>query len=195
MLFAEVFMREAALLSWFLLLLSLTPASGAAAQTTSSSQTSIAEIEMLRSRLRALDEERAQLAQRLADLEKRASAASVTAPAAARTPASDVLISADEVRYLETVVVSGTRREAVLATVPAAVTVVGEESIQDKQRGINLEESLRRVPGALLRDQLGGSTRVTISIRGAGATTDNGRASGALTDKEFATAKARLLRG
>jgi outer membrane receptor protein involved in Fe transport len=30
------------------------------------------------------------------------------------------------------------------------------------------------VPGALLRDQLGGSTRVTISIRGAGATTDNG---------------------
>ena len=42
------------------------------------------------------------------------------------------------------------------------------------QRGSNLEESVRRVPGALLRDQLGGSSRVTISIRGAGATSSDG---------------------
>ena len=39
---------------------------------------------------------------------------------------------------------------------------------------VSLEESLRRVPGALLRDQLGGSPRVTISIRGAGATALDG---------------------
>ena len=70
----------------------------------------------------------------------------------------------------KTVVVTGARREAELGTVPAAVTVVPQEVIQNMQRGTNLEESLRRVPGALLRDQLGGSSRVTISVRGAGAT-------------------------
>ena len=69
---------------------------------------------------------------------------------------------------------SGTRREAELGNVPAAVTLVGQETIQLMQRGSNLEESLRRVPGALLRDQLGGSSRVTISIRGAGATAADG---------------------
>ncbi len=98
----------------------------------------------------------------------------VAVPSGVTAPASAAVSSADDLRYLETVVVSGTRREAELADVPAAVTLVGQEAIQHMQRGINLEESLRRVPGALLRDQLGGSSRVTISIRGAGATTADG---------------------
>jgi iron complex outermembrane recepter protein len=149
----------------------LLPAGVAANATLTStvSQASTAEIEALRARLRALDEERARIAQQLAELERRASA-----PAVATTSTGEVVSSGDDVRYLETVVVSGTRREAEIATVPAAVTLLGKEIIQDKQRGSNLEESLRRVPGALVRDQLGGSSRVTISIRGAGATSADG---------------------
>jgi iron complex outermembrane receptor protein len=132
-----------------------------------------AEVEAMRARLRALDEERARIAEQLADLERRASgAATPTAPDAAAS--GNPPPPADSVRYLETVVVSGTRREAALADVPAAVTVVGQETIQDKQRGTNLEEPLRRVPGVLVRDQLGGSSRITMSMRGAGATTTDG---------------------
>jgi iron complex outermembrane receptor protein len=166
-------MRWTGRLSW-LLLASLTGTPLAAAQTTSSSQASAAAIEALRSRLRALDHERAQIAQQLADLERRASTAAAAAPADATPPAPEVVSSAGAVRYLETVVVSGTRREAELAEVPAAVTLVGQETLQHMPRGSNLEESLRRVPGALVRDQLGGSSRVTISIRGAGATAADG---------------------
>ena len=166
-------MRRFAWLTW-LVLVSPIATSHAAAQITSASQAPTAEIEALRSRLRALDDERALVAEQLAEAERRAATAAQTSPTYAAMWTSTVVSSGDDVRYLETVVVSGTRREEAIATVPAAVTVVGVESIQDKQRGINLEESLRRVPGALLRDQLGGSTRVTISIRGAGATTADG---------------------
>jgi iron complex outermembrane receptor protein len=157
-----------------LVLVSAIATSHVAAQTPSSSQASTSEIEALRSRLRALDDERALVAAQLAEAERRSATPAKSAATYAAMRTSEVVPSGDDLRYLETVVVSGTRREEAIATVPAAVTVVGEEAIQDKQRGINLEESLRRVPGALLRDQLGGSTRVTISIRGAGATTDNG---------------------
>jgi iron complex outermembrane receptor protein len=157
-----------------LLFVWLTATSQAAAQTTSTSQASTAEIEAVRARLRALDDERARIAQQLAELERRASTATAAAAADVTTPTTDVQSSGDDIRYLETVVVSGTRREAALADVPAALTLVEQDVIQDKQRGTNLEESLRRVPGALLRDQLGGSSRVTISIRGAGATASDG---------------------
>ena len=186
-------MRRARRLSWFLLVL-LTFASQALGQTTQSSQAVSPDIDALRARLRALDDERTRIAQQLAELERRAATPSLAAPAsaapsalaapaaaapsvsapAAATQGTAVESSTDDVRYLETVVVSGTRREAELASVPAAVTVVGEQAIQHMQRGTNLEESLRRVPGALLRDQLGGSPRVTISIRGAGATALDG---------------------
>jgi iron complex outermembrane recepter protein len=166
-------MRRARRLGWFLFV-SLTFTSQAVAQTTPSSPAATADIEALRARLRALDDERARIAQQLAELERRASTAAVAPPAPAPTPSTAVKSSADDVRYLETVVVSGTRREAELGKVPAAVTLVGQETIQLMQRGTNLEESLRRVPGALLRDQLGGSSRVTISIRGAGATAADG---------------------
>jgi iron complex outermembrane receptor protein len=147
----------------------------ASAQATLSPQpATTAEIDALRTRLRALDDERARIAQQLAELERRASQGVIASPAVDTKSAADAPTSPDEIKYLETVVVTGTRRDAALADVPAAVTLVGQEAIQPMQRGINLEESLRRVPGALLRDQLGGSTRVTISIRGAGATAADG---------------------
>lgn len=146
------------------------------AQTTSqpTQVQSTSEIEVLRARLRVLDDERTQVLQRLADLERHASRPETEAPATAAGQSSKVVSAGEDVRYLETVVVTGTRREATLANVPAAVTLVRQETIQDKQRGSNLEESIRRVPGALVRDQLGGASRVTISIRGAGATIADG---------------------
>ena len=156
-----------------LLFVSLAHTSYLAAQTASSAGRN--EIAALRARLRALDDERARLAAQLAELERLASTATdVATPAAATTANGNEVSSGDDVRYLETVVVTGTRREATLANVPAAVTLVDQDTIQHMQRGSNLEESLRRVPGALLRDQLGGSSRVTISIRGAGATIADG---------------------
>jgi len=140
------------------------PAASSRVQTTS-------QIDALRARLRALDDERARIAQELAELERSASAPT---PPTESSSSPDTVPARTDGRYLETVVVSATRREAALASVPAAVTLVGREDIQDKQRGSNLEESLRRVPGTLVRDQLGGASRVTISIRGAGATISDG---------------------
>ncbi len=163
-------MRSTARLSCLLSML-LTATPFAAAQIAPPTEVSTADIEALRARLRALDDERARLAQQLAELELRASALAAAESAA---PTTQGLPSAEDLHYLETVVVSGTRREAELAEVPAAVTLVEEDVIRHMQRGSNLEESLRRVPGALLRDQLGGSSRVTVSIRGAGATAADG---------------------
>ena len=134
---------------------------------------STADIAAMRTLLRQLDDERDRIARHLAELEHLASTAAVAAPAV-DAPASHGDPDGVDLQYLETVVVTATRRDAELATVPAAVTVVGQDTIQPMQRGTNLEEALRRVPGALLRDQLGGASRVTISIRGAGATIDNG---------------------
>ena len=64
-------MRRFAWLTW-LVLVSPIATSHAAAQITSSSQVSTAEIEALRSRLRALDDERALVAEQLAEAERRA---------------------------------------------------------------------------------------------------------------------------
>ena len=163
-------MRWTVSLGW-LLVVSLAATAPAAAQTTPSST---AQIEQLRARLRALDDERAELARQLAELEQLAPRSPSAAPAPAAEQNGQSSSPTDAFKYLETVVVSGTRREAVLADVPAALTLVGKDTIQLMQRGSNLEESLRRVPGALLRDQLGGSSRITISIRGAGATATDG---------------------
>ena len=71
---------------------------------------------------------------------------------------------------LSQVVVSATRSGQQLANVPAAVSVVSQETIQGPgRRNTNLEEALRTVPGLVIRDQLGGASRVTIAIRGAGS--------------------------
>jgi iron complex outermembrane receptor protein len=129
------------------------------------------DIVVLRDRLAALDAERAQIVAALAEAERR----NPPAPSAPAPPAPDsVGVLSDDFQYLETLVVAATRSQESLADVPTAVTVVGKSTIQEMQRGNNLEESLKGVPGVLLRDQLGGSSRVTISIRGAGATTSDG---------------------
>ncbi|MBA4072414.1 MAG: hypothetical protein C0497_11345 [Gemmatimonas sp.] len=71
---------------------------------------------------------------------------------------------------LSQVVVSATRSDQELANVPASVSVVSQDIIQGAgRRNTNIEEALRTVPGLVIRDQLGGASRVTIAIRGAGS--------------------------
>lgn len=71
---------------------------------------------------------------------------------------------------LSQVVVSATRSGQELAKVPASVSVVSQDEIQGAgRRNTNIEEALRTVPGLVIRDQLGGASRVTIAIRGAGS--------------------------
>lgn len=68
------------------------------------------------------------------------------------------------------IVVSATRSGQALANVPASVSVVSSAVIQAPgRRNTSIEEALRTVPGLVVRDQLGGASRATISIRGAGA--------------------------
>ena len=71
---------------------------------------------------------------------------------------------------LSQVVVSATRSGQELANVPASVSVVPLSVIQGVgRRNTNIEEALRLVPGVVIRDQVGGASRVTIAIRGAGS--------------------------
>ncbi len=71
---------------------------------------------------------------------------------------------------LSQVVVSASRSGQELANVPASVSVVPLDVIQGTgRRNTNIEEALRTVPGLVVRDQLGGASRVTIAIRGAGS--------------------------
>lgn len=68
------------------------------------------------------------------------------------------------------VVISANRTGQELAKVPASVTVVSQEVIQGVgRRNTSIEEALRTVPGLVVRDQLGGASRATIAIRGAGS--------------------------
>lgn len=148
-------------------------ASNGFAQSGQAAGSAAAEIAARRDRLRQLDAERERLVRELAELE-RAAASAPSAATAAASPEVMTPTSTGELRYLETVVVAATRSQESLASVPTAITVVDRDAIQMMQRGNNLEESLKRVPGVFVRDQLGGSSRVTISIRGAGSTLSDG---------------------
>ncbi len=76
----------------------------------------------------------------------------------------------DAPSMLSQVVVSATRSGQELAKVPASVTVVSQDIIQGTgRRNTSIEEVLRTVPGIVIRDQLGGASRATIAIRGAGS--------------------------
>lgn len=75
---------------------------------------------------------------------------------------------------VDTMVVIGSRSQQELGNVAQAVTMLDAEEISKYQRTTGLAESLKRVPGLIVRDQVGGSTRVTISIRGVGAATNSG---------------------
>jgi iron complex outermembrane receptor protein len=71
---------------------------------------------------------------------------------------------------LSQVVVSATRSGQELAKVPASISVVSQDVIQGTgRRNTSIEEVLRTVPGVVIRDQLGGASRATIAIRGAGS--------------------------
>ena len=126
-------------------------------------------VEQKRERLRRLDEERQSLLEEI----RRASGeppARAVAPGPANTadkaPARSA--TAQEPTYLETVVVTGTRSEQAIGNIAGAVTIIKADDIQLGRKAIGLEESLRRVPGVKIDDELGGTPRNRISIRGIG---------------------------
>ncbi|WP_291158527.1 TonB-dependent receptor [Gemmatimonas sp. UBA7669] len=76
---------------------------------------------------------------------------------------------------LAQVVISANRTGQELAKVPASVSLVSQEVIQGVgRRNTSIEEALRTVPGLVVRDQLGGASRATIAIRGAGSSNSFG---------------------
>ncbi|MEX2353240.1 MAG: TonB-dependent receptor, partial [Gammaproteobacteria bacterium] len=70
---------------------------------------------------------------------------------------------------MEETVVTATRGERELGAVAAAVSIVGEEEIQQGQQQLTLDESLSRVPGVFLQNRHNFSQAQRISIRGFGA--------------------------
>ncbi len=89
------------------------------------------------------------------------------------TVANITLVEAPSV--LSQVVVSASRSGQELAKVPASVSVVPRDVIQGTgRRNTSIEEVLRTVPGVVIRDQLGGASRATIAIRGAGSSNSFG---------------------
>ena len=79
---------------------------------------------------------------------------------------------------METIVVSGTRSATKVKNVPAAITVVSGEEVQQDRKGISLEESLKFVPGVRVEDELGSAGRTRIIIRGAGTRANSPAGSG-----------------
>lgn len=78
-----------------------------------------------------------------------------------------------------TVVVTGTRSEQEIGKIASAVSVIPEDVIQNGQRVSTLEETLKRVPGVRVEDELGGNgSRVRIIIRGAGTRANSPAGSG-----------------
>ena len=76
---------------------------------------------------------------------------------------------------LAQIVISANRTGQELAKVPASVSLVSQEVIQGVgRRNTSIEEALRTVPGLVVRDQLGGASRATIAIRGAGSSNSFG---------------------
>ncbi len=79
----------------------------------------------------------------------------------------------------ETVVVTGTRSEQEIGKIASAVSVIPGDVIQTGQRVSTLEETLKRVPGVRVEDELGGNgSRVRIIIRGAGTRANSPAGSG-----------------
>lgn len=89
----------------------------------------------------------------------------------------DVALEVGEL--LETVVVTGTRSEQEIGKISSAVSVVSKSEIQRGERASTLEESLKRVPGVRVEDELGGNgSRIRIEIRGAGTRANSPAGSG-----------------
>ena len=83
-----------------------------------------------------------------------------------------------ETAVLDDIVVTATRGQQALGNVPAAVSIITKDEIQQARVTTHLEESLRRVPGVRVEDELGGSSRTRIIIRGAGTRANSPAGSG-----------------
>ena len=70
---------------------------------------------------------------------------------------------------LEEIIVRATMLERTLDRVPAAVSVVGEEDIQDGRQQLALDEALGRVPGLFMQNRYNFAQDLRVSIRGFGA--------------------------
>ncbi len=77
--------------------------------------------------------------------------------------------SGDGGNRLETVTVGGTRLERDLADLPGAATVVDTQQTQQGQPGLQLDESLARVPGLYLQNRYNFAQGLRLSSRGFGA--------------------------
>ena len=78
----------------------------------------------------------------------------------------------------ETIVVVGSRSARRVKEVPAAITVISGEEVQQDRRAMSLEESLKFVPGVRVEDELGSAGRTRIIIRGNGTRANSPAGSG-----------------
>jgi iron complex outermembrane receptor protein len=69
---------------------------------------------------------------------------------------------------VERVVVTATRSAEPISEVPAAISVVGKEDLQDARATVSLSESLSRVPGVFIQDSGNYAQDVRLQIRGFG---------------------------
>lgn len=70
---------------------------------------------------------------------------------------------------LEEVTVTATRMEKTLDRVPAAISVIGQDEIQQARQQLALDESLSRVPGVFMQNRYNFAQDLRIAIRGFGA--------------------------
>ncbi len=70
---------------------------------------------------------------------------------------------------MEEIVVTATRLETTLDTVPAAVSVVSQDDIQLGRQQLGLDESLSRVPGLFMQNRFNFAQDLRVSIRGFGS--------------------------
>jgi iron complex outermembrane receptor protein len=82
--------------------------------------------------------------------------------------AEDKPIAADTRQEVERIVVTATRTDEPIAEVPAAISVVGREDVQDGRATWSLGESLNRVPGVFVQESGNFAQDTRIHIRGFG---------------------------
>ncbi len=99
-------------------------------------------------------------------------------PVAVGGRAAQVMNLTLDAAVLREVVVTATRAEQEIAKVPAAINVITRDEIQLGRAATHLEESLRRIPGVRVEDELGGTSRTRIIIRGVGTRANSPAGSG-----------------
>ena len=80
--------------------------------------------------------------------------------------------------FLTELVVTATRAREKIESVPAAITVVGRNEVQDDRKALNVDESLKYVPGVRVENELGSMSRTRIIIRGTGTRANSPAGSG-----------------